>query len=371
VIGRVIIKNFKAFRECEIKFSKLTIIMGENGIGKSTIVQSILLSKQALVGSTEIPKNLYLNGPLVKIGNGADALRKNAEEEKIAVSIELMDGLLFEWSAAYVPGSDVLPMTVGDVSGIQSFRDSRIRYLSAERVGPQLTSPFSQSEASRSDIDERGANALGLLHFSSDMALDSDDPRVPSEAKSRSIQSIFNYYLSKISSGATVAVQDLSDIDSVSATFSFVLQGELPMERIRPTNVGFGLSYSASIIIMCLISKPGETIIIENPEAHLHTKGLRAILDLLVLTAEAGVQVICESHSREILYWTRRKVIESQVPSDLAIVNYVCSTDGHADKVVVPWYPLSKPLYELGPAAEDFLEHFGAPLDFQQLPTAS
>ena len=152
---------------------------------------------------------------------------------------------------------------------------------------------------------------------------------------------------------------------ALATGFSFVGQSELPMERIRPTNVGFGLSYVSSVIITCLISKPGDLIIVENPEAHLHTKGQRAITDLLIRTAQAGVQVICESHSRELLYCTRQRVLDQTVSPDLVSVLYVHAV-GNGNRGAESWNPLTKPIYELGAVGDNFLEYFGAPTDFIQ-----
>jgi predicted ATPase len=365
VLERVAVKNFKAFSDCSATFTPLTLVLGENGIGKSTLVQAVLLSKQVLGSADAIPDNLVLNGPLVHIGNGFDALRQNAEEERISADL-VIGGRRLSWEADYIAGSDVLPMRFTHEEGIDQLRHTKVRYLCADRVGPQLIAPYSQSEASRSDVDERGTNAFGLLHYSSASALESTDPRVPEGATSRSVQALFNHYLSEVGTGAAVSVQDLSEIDSVSATFSFVGQSELPMERIRPTNVGFGLSYVSSMIITCLIAQPGDLVIVENPEAHLHTKGQRAIADLLIRTAQAGIQVICETHSREILYCTRQRILDHEVPSETASVLYVYAEDGNGNRRADAWYPLTKPLNELGAVGENFLKYFGAPTDFIQ-----
>jgi predicted ATPase len=366
VIERVEVRNFKAFTDCSAEFTPFTLVLGENGIGKSTLVQAILLSKQVIASTDGVPTELFLNGPFVHLGNGFDALRQNADDEHIYVDL-LIGGRRISWEADYIAGSDVLPMRFTDTGGIETLRDTKVRYLSAERVGPQLIAPYSQSEASRSHVDEKGTNALGLLHYSSELALDSSDPRVPEGIASRGVLALFNYYLGLVSSGAAVSVQDLSEIDSVSATFSFSGQSELPMERIRPTNVGFGLSYVSSIIIMCLIAEPGDLIIIENPEAHLHTKGQRAVTDLLIRTARCGIQVICESHSREMLYWARQKIIDKEIPVEVASVLYVyLENDGSGHRRAVPWYPLTKPIHELGSVGENFLTYFGAPVDFIQ-----
>lgn len=365
MIERVSVRNFKAFSSCTAAFTPLTLILGENGIGKSTLVQALLLSKQAVDSTDATPDQLFLNGPLVHIGNGFDALRQNADEERIYVDLTV-GGEQLSWEADYIATSDILPMRFTHEEGLDRLRGLKMRYLCAERVGPQLVAPYSEAEASRTGMDHKGTNAFGLLHYSSETALEADDPRVPGTATSRSIPALFDYYLNQVSTGATVSVQDLSEIDSVSATFSFVRPGALRMERIRPTNVGFGLSYVSSVIVTCLIAHPGDLIIVENPEAHLHTKGQRAMIDLMLRTARAGVQVICESHSRELLYSTRKRILDHDFPEEIASVLYVHADPQDGDRRTDRWYPLTTPLHQLGAMQENFLEYFGAPLDFVQ-----
>ena len=62
----------------------------------------------------------------------------------------------------------------------------------------------------------------------------------------------------------------------VSATGStkcqiIVNNENLIIENIA-TNVGFGISYILPILVTCLLAGNKDTIIIENPEAHLHAK---------------------------------------------------------------------------------------------------
>ncbi|WP_180834594.1 AAA family ATPase, partial [Vibrio parahaemolyticus] len=55
------------------------------------------------------------------------------------------------------------------------------------------------------------------------------------------------------------------------------------------------------IVLALLVTKPGGLVIIENPEAHLHPKGQSYLGRLIQRTAEAGVQVIIETHSDHLL----------------------------------------------------------------------
>lgn len=76
---------------------------------------------------------------------------------------------------------------------------------------------------------------------------------------------------------------------------------ELFIGDFKPSNVGFGYSSILPIIVTGLIAKPGEKIIIENPEIHLHPKAQSALIEFLIKVANTGVQIFIESHSDHVL----------------------------------------------------------------------
>ncbi|KJV06589.1 DUF3696 domain-containing protein [Methylocucumis oryzae] len=76
---------------------------------------------------------------------------------------------------------------------------------------------------------------------------------------------------------------------------------ELFIGDSKPSNVGFGYTSILPIIVTGLIAKPGEKIIIENPEIHLHPKAQTTLIEFLVKVANTGVQIFIESHSDHVL----------------------------------------------------------------------
>ena len=48
MIESIQIKNFKCFADSEVKLNHLTILAGANGVGKSTVIQSLLLIRQTI-----------------------------------------------------------------------------------------------------------------------------------------------------------------------------------------------------------------------------------------------------------------------------------------------------------------------------------
>ncbi len=47
MIAKIKLSNFKCFENLELELGKVNILSGINGVGKSTIIQSILLLRQS------------------------------------------------------------------------------------------------------------------------------------------------------------------------------------------------------------------------------------------------------------------------------------------------------------------------------------
>ena len=67
------------------------------------------------------------------------------------------------------------------------------------------------------------------------------------------------------------------------------------------THVGVGVSQVLPILVMCLLAEPDTTIIIEQPELHLHPKVQTLLGDFFLSMALLGKQIIVETHSEYII----------------------------------------------------------------------
>ena len=77
------LQNFKPFEDQTINFKPLTLLSGLNGMGKSSVLQSLLLLRQSYQQRLLQRKYLALNGNLVNIGTAKDALFEGAKKEEI------------------------------------------------------------------------------------------------------------------------------------------------------------------------------------------------------------------------------------------------------------------------------------------------
>ncbi|MCX7220400.1 MAG: AAA family ATPase, partial [Burkholderiales bacterium] len=66
------VSNFKSCQEkVKLEFAPLTLFVGQNSAGKSTIIQSILLTAQTLQ-SNVISRSVVLNGRIIRLGGFSD-----------------------------------------------------------------------------------------------------------------------------------------------------------------------------------------------------------------------------------------------------------------------------------------------------------
>ena len=102
-------------------------------------------------------------------------------------------------------------------------------------------------------------------------------------------------------------------------------------EEVRLTDVGFGISQVLPVVVQTFYAPAQSTVIMEQPEIHLHPSVQSALADLLLagITAREdsqprGIQLIIESHSEHLLRRLQRRIAEGSVDqSDVAL--YVCS----------------------------------------------
>jgi len=99
------------------------------------------------------------------------------------------------------------------------------------------------------------------------------------------------------------------------------------------TDVGFGVSQILPVLVLCFYAPKGSTIILEQPEIHLHPAAQSALGDVLIAARKRrNVQIIVESHSEHLLRRLQRRIPEEDLPqSDLGV--YFCENDGAESKL--------------------------------------
>lgn len=77
-------------------------------------------------------------------------------------------------------------------------------------------------------------------------------------------------------------------------------------------DVGFGVSQALPIITACNILQYKSTLLLEQPEVHLHPKMQMNMADLLIATSMAHKNVIVETHSDHIINRISRRMMQTE-----------------------------------------------------------
>ena len=86
-------------------------------------------------------------------------------------------------------------------------------------------------------------------------------------------------------------------------------------------NVGIGVSQVLPLLVLCLGAPPGSTVLLEQPELHLHPAVQSRLGDFFAACALSGRQVVLETHSEHIINRLRLLVARGTLDaeSDVAI----------------------------------------------------
>ncbi|MFD2784642.1 DUF3696 domain-containing protein [Hymenobacter rubripertinctus] len=83
------------------------------------------------------------------------------------------------------------------------------------------------------------------------------------------------------------------------------------------TDVGFGVSQLLPVLVLLFYVPEGSTIILEQPEIHLHPAVQAGLADVFIdAIKRRNVQIILESHSEHLLQRLQRRLAEEALPTD-------------------------------------------------------
>ena len=311
MIKKIKLKNFKSHLDTDIELGNLTIICGQNGVGKSSIIQSLLLLRQSHQ-KNRLEKILDLNKPLCEIGTAQDVVYQYAKEEYLEIGLDVNEEkynwkfqiddtnndatLLKKMNDSVTPSDDKLKE--------YSLFTNDFQYLSAARLSPRESYPKDdyEVEINKQLSIEKGQGELVahfLHHYKSKKVHKS---LLSSHSKYNDLLAQTIAWEREISQNINILVNPIGK--SFEILYNFSREGDVNTNDFRAENVGFGITYALPLIVAILAAEKDSLIIIENPEAHLHPHAQAKLTELMCLAAQAGIQIIIETHSDHIINGT-------------------------------------------------------------------
>ncbi len=191
-------------------------------------------------------------------------------------------------------------------NAIVKYFTEKIRYMGPLRDDPRSVYALPPIPED-SDVGARGEYTAAVLQYHKDDPVLCPTPGDPNlggvliplgEAVTRwlvhmgLVNDVTTYDRGKIGTELTLHVSDL----------------RMPVDL---TNVGVGVSQVLPSVVMGLLAPKGSTLLMEQPELHLHPRVQSVLGDFLIGLAQNGRQCIVESHSEYLVNRLRRRIAEA------------------------------------------------------------
>ena len=334
MLEHIELQNFKSAHKLPVKLAQLTVLTGLNGSGKSTVLQAIALLKQSLRAGVA-SQELVLQGALVRLGRSEDVRFENAADDELGFIVRTPNGDI-KLSAPTVSGQDTLQLRCdGDTDDLIAQLETGFQFIQADRLTPA-------GHYQQASTPDRATGWLGCGgEYTVDFLLQNEAVKVSSGrlfsreqstlsaallnqvAPTESLLDQTSGWLQQLSPGVRPRTATVELADATSLRFSYTgTSVDSGSREHRPSNVGFGLTYSLPIVVACLAAPVGALLLLENPEAHLHPRGQFALGHLLARCAADGVQIIVETHSDHVLNGIRVAAKRAAIANDAIAVHF-------------------------------------------------
>lgn len=378
------LRNFKIWETTGlIRLAPVTLLLGTNSSGKSSIIQSLLLIRQT-VRNKEPNVSLHFGvegtSDSVALGQFEDVLSRHGSSKEIEIEFTWSpDGSAedaFTFSGAYKKN----PAGAAVISRLRLGQGPRAFTVSRQSKGafkltmggkhaplakgrdfhPKNSFTFSATTLARlpatdaEEIREAGTALLQelerILYLGPVRQLakrhyiwDGVPPSTLGDDGERAMDALIaSGLLAKkgkdggelfLQAGKWLSELGLAtglDVERVgrSPLYELIVLGEND-SRSNIKDVGVGVSQVLPVIVACLFAPPGHTVIVEEPESHLHPLAQSILAELFVeVSKERNIQVIAETHSEHLFRRIQTLIAKEAIPADQC-APYFVEREGH------------------------------------------
>ncbi len=345
MLTRIDLQHFKCFEKLRLPVAPLTLLTGLNASGKSSVLQTLALLNQTM-NDNEWSTNLLLNGDIIQMGMVPDVVDELTGRDQFEIGVEYGDdtylwrfegdrsNMFMKVLSLHINGSHYEPSQLRfllppDTSLELSETIRRLTYITAERSAPQTVYDLEDSNRTIT-VGPKGDNTISVLYWGRDESV--VDGLVDREVVTNRIRQV-EKRMQRFFPGFKLRLEQIPRTNSAILG----LRTSQETDFHRPTHTGFGLTHCLPIVVAAISAVPGDIILIENPEAHLHPAGQALMGQFLSEVAQAGIQVLVETHSDHVLNGVRRAVkSETGITADQVAIHFFRPRAEGTNQVISP-----------------------------------
>ena len=197
---------------------------------------------------------------------------------------------------------------LSDLEAAYEAQIDRLYYLGPLRDYPKRDYLWARSRPT--DVGQRGEKAIDAILA----ATESGETRnLKARARMRPFQEMIAHWLREMGLIHAFKVEEIAE---GSNRWQAKVVTRPSGSEVLLTDVGFGVSQVLPVITLLQYVPEGSTVILEQPEIHLHPLAQAGLADVIINAAtHRRVQVIVESHSEHLLLRLQRRIAEEVIPA--------------------------------------------------------
>lgn len=332
----LIIRNYKCFDDLKLLIKPLTVLTGKNGVGKSSVTQSLRLL--FLGNKINVGDEIHLNSSGFNIGTFDEIIPKfgTARQDNFWIGVSQSSHPEIEWGCEFDKSENIdeceyirLTRRI-DCKDLKDTKHVNFVYLSAERFGPRLRQGITDGHKDcHINVGVNGEYCAELLANNFNTRI--DDDLIHPSCKNSLLTGNLEKWMSEIVGNIEIRAERPPRLSP--PYLEFRRPGKFSDWQF-PTNHGFGISYVLPIILAGLTLEKGGTLIVDSPEAHLHPSAQTAIAQFLTFLSSKSRNIIIETHSDHVLDGIRISVTnkDNNFGHDSCIFHYL---DRDADGKII------------------------------------
>ena len=198
-----------------------------------------------------------------------------------------------------------------------------IYYLGPLREYPRRE--YRWTGSSPEDVGQRGERAIDAILAATALK---ETRSLGYRKRRKSFQEMIAYWLRRLG-----LIRDfrLEEIDKGTNLYRAMVKTSPSSVPTALTDVGFGVSQVLPVLVLLYYVPEGSTVLMEQPEIHLHPAVQSGLADVMLNVAEVrNVRIIVESHSEHLMRRLQRRVAEQKASSEDVKLYFVSSQRGWA-----------------------------------------
>lgn len=355
MLKKLRIKNFKSWKDTGvIDVAPITMFFGGNSSGKTSLLQFLLMLKQTAEARNYSGQVLNFDG-IVNLGNFKDVVRDHENKNSIDFLISASQRAFSRYSCEEISAS------IAEEKKSLIIKEFYAKLPKKDKKREDLINSEMQKKIKSEDEKDKVLRSIRWSGLISDLTMFIDyigplrnfperhyqwKNNFPSEVGKRGEFTIQTIIASNLKNGdlekkIASALKKMGLIESFRVNPISKNRDDYYEVKVKKTkfsaevllpDVGFGVSQILPIITALFQSSEGTTLILEQPEIHLHPKAQIELADVIIdAVKERKIQVIIESHSEHFLTRIQTRIADETISKKFAKLYFCKNEEGFSE----------------------------------------